>query len=225
MKKYKYLLLTFLIPLLIPITAYAECTKEDIEHFKEIEDEYTITYEFDKETKKYSITFFNPNPEAYGYTLGYAVSENEYKKKDFTTIKEEEFIEENINPGEYDIEVISTNKECQKQFKKTTLKLSKYNIYSEDPICEGIEEFILCQTTYDKDIDYDTFVSRVNTYKKGHKKEQTEPASIKTKEDNKIIKYIKDNIVQIIVITFFVIMVIITIYLTIKSARKSRRLE
>lgn len=220
MKKYKYLLLSLLIPLLFPIITYAECSKEDIDNFKEIEEQYKVTYEFDKETKLYSITFHNPNPEKYGYTI-----EHDDTELDLTTIKEEEFTQENTNPGKYEIRVITTNGECKNQLKKITLELSKYNSYSEDPICEGIEDFVLCQPTYDKEIDYDTFVSRVNTYKKNLKEENAKEEKLQVKEENKIIEYIKENIIQIIIITIFIIMVVITIYLTIKTARKSRRLE
>ena len=67
MKKYKYLLLSLLISLLIPSTIYAECTEEDLQDFKEKEKEFTIKYEFDKETKMYTITMNYPDSEKYVY--------------------------------------------------------------------------------------------------------------------------------------------------------------
>ena len=99
-----------------------------------------------------------------------------------------------------------------------------YNKLSEDPLCEGNEDFVLCNPSYDKEIDYDTFVSRLNTYKK-NKGNNPSSSSNSVKEENAIITYIKNNLVSIITITIFIILVIITIILTAKSIKKSRRLE
>ena len=221
MKKYKYLLLTFLIPLLIPITAYAECTKEDIEHFKEIEDEYTITYELDKETNLYTIILNNPDSANYEYAF-----ENSDIVNNCSSIGNGKTNCNNITSGEYKITIVGIKENCYDTLKKITLNLVTYNNYSEDPLCNGLEEFYLCQPTYDKSIDYDTFVARVKLYKeKQEEKKQNEQQKEETQKESKILKYIKDNLIQIIVIAVFIIMIVITIILTIKSAKQSRRLE
>ena len=221
MKKYKYLLLSLLISLLIPSTIYAECTEEDLQDFKEIEEEYTVKYEFNKETKLYTVTLNNPEPSRYDYSL-----ENTEMFKNCSITNGTEAICNNIAPGEYAIEIISVENNCPQALKIFTLRLETYNNYSEDPLCNGLEEFYLCQPTYDKNIDYDTFVARVKLYKeKQEEKKQNEQQKEETRKENKILKYIKDNLIQIIVITVFVIMIVITIILTIKSAKQSRRLE
>ncbi len=222
MKKYKYILITILIPLLIPITAYADCSEEDIKEFREIQDEYKVAYEFDKETKTYILTFNSTSSENFEYTI----TENVEAFADCEATEDKKMICKNIPSGKYVIEVTGSDENCQDTLKKIEMELPRYNEYSEDPLCNDIEEFVLCQPTYDKEIDYDTFVSRVNTYKKNHKETSEEPQ--KTQEEtieSKIFKYIKDNIVQIIIITVFVIMIIITIVLTVKSEKQSRRLE
>lgn len=226
MKKYKYLLFSLFIPLLVPTQIYAECTKEEINNFERLKDEYKVTYEFNKETKLYSITFYNPNPKEYGYTIGYQEDENTYNNTDLTTIEETQFTKENVSYGKYDIEVITTKGTCQGKLKRVTLNLSKYNPYSEDPLCEDIEEFVLCQPTYDKDIDYDTFASRVDSYKKelAEKKENNNKEAVEKKGD-KVLEYIRNNIFQVAIITAFAVIVIITVILTVKSQRESRRLE
>jgi len=226
MKKHKFLLSILSLSLFIPSTTYADCTKEEIDNFKEIEDEYKITYEFDKDTKLYTIKYINPNPEKYGYYLIQKVDLNTTKKYDLTKINDNEYEQTEILPGDYIIEIAGKSETCNEKIKTLSLKLPKYNKYSEDQLCKGIEEFVLCQPTYDKDIDYETFTSRVNSYKKNHsnienKKEEKKEES----KENRIIQYIKDNLFQIIIIAIFVIMIIITIILTVKSIKKSRRLE
>lgn len=225
MKKHKFLLSILSLSLFIPSTTYADCTKEEIDNFKEIEDEYKVTYEFDKDTKTYTINFVNPNPGNYGYKLIYVKNEKTKLEYNLTTIIEKNYSKTNFSSGNYIFEIYGNTDTCNEKLKSKTLVLPKYNKYSEDPLCEGIEEFVLCQPTYDKDIDYESFVSRVNSYKNkmSNTKKEEEPTVVK--EENKILKYVKDNLIQIIIIIVFIIMVIITIILTAKSIRKSRRLE
>ena len=220
MKKYKYLLITLLIPLLIPITTYADCTEENIQEFKEIQDEYKVTYEFDKETKLYTIIMNNPESSKYDYSVD---DENVYAN---CNIMDETKIKcENVNPGSYLVEIYDIQNNCEIPLKKISLDLPKYNDYSEDPLCEGLEDFYLCQSTYDKAVDYDTFVARVELYKKSLEEKKDTEQKQETTSESKIIKYIKDNIIQIIIITVFVIMIVITIALTVKTEKQSRRLE
>lgn len=221
MKKHKFLLSILSLSLFIPSTTYADCTKEEIDNFKQIEDEYKVTYEFDKDTKLYTLTFYSPEPDIYDFTSPYSSIYSNCEIINENTAKCS-----NIQSNEYNFEIIGMTDSCNITLKKIKITLSKYNTYSEDPLCEGIEEFVLCQPTYDKDIDYETFVSRVNSYKKNHPtKEVTDEQKEETKEQNKIVKYIQDNLFQIIIIVVFVTLVIITIILTAKSIKKSRRLE
>ena len=223
MIKQKYLLSLISLSLFIPTTIYADCTKEEIDNFKEIQDEYKVTYEFDIDSKTYDIYINNVYPEKYAFfgelfNFKYKISKTENKKIEV----------ENVPPGKYDIEIISIDPSCEIVLKKINLELPKYNQYYNDPLCEGIEEFVLCQSTYDKDIDYETFVSRIESYKNSKKEKEAKEANSKNQEnekDNKILKYIEENWLQIAIIVVFIIMVIITIILTAKSIRKSRRLE
>ena len=218
MNKYKYLLLTiFLSFILLPMIAYAECTNEEIEHFKEVEDEYKVTYEFNMDTKDYTITSYAPFPDEFDYIL-YIGEDTKY---DAITPSEYKFY--NVLPGTYNVEIAGMTETCDRTLKIEKLILPEYNNYSSDPLCEGIEEFVLCQPTYGKMITYEEFVDRVNVYKKtkaNKEQEKEEKKSIKP-----ILDYIENNLFQIIIIIVFAIALIITIILTAKSIRKSRRLE
>lgn len=219
MQNNKYLTVLSLF-ILFPSIIYADCTDEEVKHFKEIEKDYKVTYEFNKDTKDYKVTFYSPEPDMYDYYWFSESLDSKCKVIDDKTIDCN-----NVIPDTYEIEIIGVTDSCYDTLKKSNLKLPKYNNYSSDPLCEGIEEFVLCSPTYDKNIDYDTFVSRVNTYKK-NLNNQKEPDEINTNQnENKLLEYIEDNLFQIIIITVFIIMLVITIILTAKSIRKSRRLE
>ena len=90
-------------------------------------------------------------------------------------------------------------------------------------MCKGNEEFVLCQPTYDKDIDYDTFKERLEVYKKT--KTENNAKNNNTKKENIVINYIKNNIVQVSLIAISLVLVIIIIISIAKRQKKSRRLE
>lgn len=221
MKKYKYTIFTIILFLICISNTYAACTQEEINEFKKIEDQYKITYEFNKSTKDYTVTFDGVEPKKYVFSIksGEPITNckkiNDYKTECY-----------NVKKGNYIIETKGTTDSCKDTLKTITLNLKGYNKYHEDPMCDGIEEFVLCQETYDKEIDYDTFVSRVETYKRTKEKEK--PILNEQKEEtiqNKMIKYIKIHLLEIIVIILFVVLVFITTIVTAKSIKKSRRLE
>ncbi len=218
MKKYNYFIGIMLSLILLPCTIYADCTQEEIEHFKEIEDQYKVTYEFNKESKDYTLKFYSPEPNAYDFNIyiDYEIDCKYFSEKEYECY--------HIHSGEVEVGIFSENKSCEKSFRDTKFQLTKYNTYSEDKLCEGIEEFVLCQPTYDKEITYDTFVERVNIYKKTKsKKEKVENKNQDT--NSKVIDFIDNNITEIIIITIFIAVVVVAIILIAKSAKKSRRLE
>lgn len=218
MKKYTYLITT-LIFFLLPIFTYADCTETEIDHFKRIESNYRIESTLDKETGYYKLTLYNPEPEKYTYEIN---SINNYIVCNISKTSDTEC--NYIPPASYSINVVGNTDTCNTTLKRTFLRLNPYNKYSEDPLCEGIEEFVLCQETYDKEIDYETFVSRVNIYKeqKTTKQEEQKQPII---DVDKIKEYVEDNLFEVIIIAIFVILVIVTVIITIKSYKKSRRLE
>ena len=218
MNRKKYITLTLMLSLLCMNKTYASCTQEEINEFKKVEDEYKITYEFNKDTKEYNVTFKGIDIVNYQYHFDTTLN---LKKYISSTNKSVTF--GNVKPGKYTMKIFGNTKECDELLKTINLNLAPYNKYSEDSLCEGIEEFVLCQPTYDKEIDRETFESRINTYKRTKNKNQKTP-EIK-QEENEILVRVKENLVQIIIILIFIILIVITAIVTIKSIRKSRRLE
>lgn len=225
MKKNKKIILFTILLLLFNTNVYASCTEEEINGFKKIEDEYKITYEFNKETKDYTLIFNKSKNPIYEYD--FSGDNDNIEKVEFEPVNETTYRFNRVQYGEYIIKIRGVTESCNDILKEININLPKYNIYFEDPLCEGLEDFVLCQPTYDKEIDYETFVSRTNTEIKKRKKEAQEQTNEPKDDykDSKIFQYIKDNLFKIIIITIFIIMIIITVVLMSKSIKKSRRLE
>ena len=218
MNKSKYLLTTLSLFIMLPSITYAECTSEEIKHFKEIEDEYKYSYEFDSQTKKYNIRFYSEEPDNYDFGI------MNTRNLDCTINDEKTFECKNVEPGTYEVIISGRTDSCNEVLKKEKIKLAKYNEYSDDPLCEGIEEFVLCQETYDKNIDYETFESRVNTYRKTKKNHETD-MNAKEQNKSKFVYFIGNNLFKIIIVGIFIIAVIVSVALSLKSIKRSRRLE
>lgn len=222
MIKNKYIGLTILLSLFNITTVYASCTKEELNEFKKVEDQYKVIYEYNRTTKTYDMYFRKDSEKKFNYKV--------YSSKEFTCDESNNnVIKCSGFPLEpYDIEIYSTSETCTDVLKTISFDLSHYNEYFDDPLCEGIEEFVLCSPTYEKEIEYETFVSRVETYKRTkEKKEHDEIEKIEDKKNmfDDVYDYIKNNLYTLIISIIFVILVIVTIILSIRSTRKSRRLE
>lgn len=220
MRKTKYLIFLSLLFFLGLDNTYATCTKEEEKEFKRIKNNYTVKYEFDKTTKTYTLHFNNPDKSRFGYVLYIVGDLNCTVNDNITTCPE-------FESGDYVFDIVGKTTTCNDTLKTINLHLPRYNAYSEDLLCQGLEDFYLCDPTYEKDIDRETFESRIANYKKQlSNKEQEEPKEDKQNKTITSIKnFITNNLTSIIVITSFIILLTITVVMTIKSSRKSRWLE
>lgn len=228
MKKYKKILIVPLLSFLCLNKVYAECSQQEIDEFKKIEDQYTVTYEYDENSKMYTVKLNRPN-DKYEYLMPSSIGGIETKDN-------YNYIITNVIGGEYTFQVIKeTDPTCAYVFKNITVNMQKYNKYSESDLCKGNEEFYLCQEKYDQDIDQETFESRIEIYEQTKQENsETTTDTIETKEKKKyaikekylnVINYVEDNL---IIITGAVITIIIAIIFAIhmiKKRIKRRRLE
>ena len=158
MIKKRYLTLTLVLSLIGMNKSYAACTQEQLDAFKLVEDQYKVTVRLNQLTKKYDVILYRNINNKYMYVIDRNITTNENVLSDENTITFK-----NALHGEYTVEIIDDN--CKDSYKTITIKVPRYNQYSEDPLCEGIEEFYLCQESYEKEIDRETFESRINTYR------------------------------------------------------------
>lgn len=234
MKKRKYLLLTLIVSLLcINKVSAEECLMKIINDFEEVENRYKVDYRYNVERQSYTLIFnYAPN-NIYDYRI-YEVKGSNHEQEKVENIDCEQISEttkecHGFKIGTYRYEIYGKNNECEQTVRGIEIEVKELQNYSNDPLCEGIEEFVLCQKDYYKEMDYETFVSRVNTYKKT-KQEKIEEEIKKQEEQKpsttkKINSYIEENLVQIIVVIIFIILLTISILVEYKITRKSRRLE
>lgn len=222
MIKKKYIISTILLSLICMNKTYAICTEQALEEFKEIENQYKITTNFNSEDKTYNMIIERGNPQKYDYVFtidyGYQCTATSKTKLECTGLK----------PGtSFYASIIGKTKECNELVKEEEIRLKKYNKFYGDPLCEGIEEFVLCQEIYDKDLDRETFEQRIKLYK--DKKNQQDDTKTDIEEDknqeDEIKEYIEKNKIEIIIISVFIVLIIITSIVSYKMIRKSRRLE
>lgn len=227
MKKKIYVLVTLALFLFNIEPISAACTQDAKNGFKKVEDKYKVTYEYDKSTKKYNIIFTGSKPSEYFYQI-YTNETFECSVINDTTSKCGYFPE-----GTYTVVISGVTNECNEILKTEKIVLPHYNELADDPLCEGIEEYILCNPEYSKEIDYESFVSRTESYKKNkpNKKEEVVVEKEEEKEKqtnetlNKIVNFFKQYWIEIIVVVVFIILLIATIIVKAKSIRKSRYLE
>lgn len=200
---------------------YAECTSKDTDYFKSIEDKYQVSYEFNKDTKTYTLNLTYGDISSFIYTIEGPEIENASLE-----VIDNKLVIGNLTSGQYTIYVEGANDSCNDIFKTEKITLPQYNKYAYDSACEGIEEFALCSPTYDKYLDYNTFISRVNSYKKS--KENNGISNNTVEEKNTVLEWMKDNYFYIIYVAIGIIVLLIialiikTIY---NNERKRRRLE
>ncbi len=221
MKKISYIFaILFTIILLIP-HVNAECTSEELEELKTKAEEIRVTYEH----------------------LGKIYTEEDGESYDFFDIKiknipndfyavhngvklvpEDLLVETKMPYGNKEI-IIYSNK-CEEKLKTITFKLPRFNMYSLDPLCEGIDgdDFTLCGKYYDYDVSYENFVKRVTNYKNTHQVSDEKKDNNEKSIFDVLLKIVQKNVLYIGIGVIFLVFVILLILL-IKKRRKRGVLE
>lgn len=219
-KKIKYITFGLLSFLVLMNTTMATC-EEDLNHLRTIQSKFKVTYELNQDETSYIVKMYNPEPDRYYYeTITFNSNSSSVSKE----IVDNETILTNVNPGLYTYAISSVGNSCNMRLKEIDIKVPPIYKFYKDPLCTGNEEFILCQKNYDKEITYETFVSRMNSYMK-EKKEKEQINQDNIKKINPIIRLIKENIVSIIAISVLVIVLLVIVILGAKKYIKRRRLE
>ena len=225
MIKKKHIALILILSLFSVDNVYANtCNMRLIKEFKKISNNYNIDYRYNIEKESYTVILKYSTNSKFDYQI-YGIDELECEQINSTT-KECH----NFKVGKYNYGIDGKNEECEQNVKVGEFEIKELKNYSNDPLCIGIEEFVLCQKDYYKDMEYETFVSRVNTYKKTKKEKEEKEEIIKKEEEKNALKnniktFIEKNKLEIIIVIIFIVLVTISTIVMIKSSRKSRRLE
>lgn len=224
MKKNKYLLFAIMILFLNISYVNAECSDEEINQIIKEIDKIEITYKHLGEVTKEN------GSKVYNQFLVTAknIPENVYVHLSPMT-------EENFDETTEDLKIKLTtgtwyynmySSKCETVVDTITVKLPTFNIYSLDPLCEGIdgEDFKYCGKYYEYQIDRETFERKVKAYRIEHKIGQEDTTKVE-KENNffqKILDILKDNYLYIL--SVFGVLLIITIIIIIISKKKKRKI-
>lgn len=222
MNKKRYLILTLILSLLCMNKVYATCTQTAKEEFKKLEKQYRITTIFNSKDKTYNMKIEEADSNKFDYVF---TTDYQYECKKINDNETECY---GLKPGtSFYANIVGKTNQCNEVVKEELIKLANYNKFYGDPLCEGIEEFVLCQEIYDRVIDRETFEERIALYKKDKesKPEEEEPLNQDKSFIDKTISYVKQNLIQVIIVVIFIVLVITSLIVGYKLMRKSRRFE
>lgn len=224
MKKNKYLLFAIMILFLNISYVHAECSDEELSQITKEIDKIEITYKHLGEVTK------EDGSKVYNEFLVTAknIPENVYVHLSPMT-------EENFDETTEDLKIKLTtgtwyynmySSKCENIVKSIEIKLPTFNIYSLDPLCEGIdgEDFKYCGKYYEYQIDRETFERKVKAYRIEHKIGQEDTTKVE-KENNffpKILDILKDNYPYILIGLGVLLLTILTIIII--SKKKKRKI-
>ncbi|MGN1342506.1 MAG: hypothetical protein ACI4VL_04710 [Bacilli bacterium] len=224
MKKNKYLLFAIMILFLNISYVNAECSDEELNQIIKEIDKIEITYKHLGEVTK------EDGSKVYNQFLVTAknIPENVYVHLSPMT-------EENFDETTEDLKIKLTtgtwyynmySSKCETVVDTITVKLPTFNIYSLDPLCEGVdgEDFKYCGKYYEYQIDRETFERKVKAYRIEHKIGQEDTTKVE-KENNffqKILDILKDNYLYILGVLGVLLLTILTIIII--SKKKKRKI-
>lgn len=223
MNKKIYSMTIVLLTLIItPSFVNAKCTNEEISALKKETKAIKVEYEHKGETitedggidyNKFNVDIINIPNEYYiiiSDGLNYKLVPTDGK------------ITKELTNGKWIIEVYSNK--CEDVIDTITVRLPKFNIYSLDPLCDGIDgdKFPLCGKYYEYEVGYDSFKERVEHYRKTYKidtkkeEQQTNEKDFLTKTLNFI------NTYKLYIVSFLTIVLIILVIINIIKKRRNR---
>ena len=112
---------------------------------------------------------------------------------------------------------------CEREIDTIEVKLPTFNMYSIDPLCEGIDgnDFKLCGKYYESHVSRDIFEKKVKDYRKRHVVINNDNIDEKNIKENKIINFIINNRIYLIG-TAGILIIIGIIIISIKKINKRK---
>lgn len=164
MKKFiKIILFTFFI--ILPVKALGACTVDDKVRYLTLASNITTSYDYTEANNKvtFSITIHNVHKDL--------VVKDNVNNKSYSNNRNNlnNYTITNLKDGtNYSFSVYAKSGDCSYKLLNTIyVNLPKYNKYYKDSVCAGIESYNLCQRWGEiGDMNYETFKSKVEEYKK-----------------------------------------------------------
>lgn len=223
MKNIKYILFAIIFLSLNIFNVKASCTEEELSNLKLEADKIKITYKHMGKVEYEEYTAYNI----------FEVTVKNLHNDLYINITE---LEENIKiypiNGEGKTKIYNGNwnfyvysNKCNTKIDTIKVFIPRFNTYSLDPLCEGIdgEDFPLCGKYYEYDISYASFKDRVTHYRNTHNIDNKN--TIDNENNDKIIlkellNYITKYRIYIIIPLTFLLIILIAIIII--NKRKKR---
>lgn len=232
MKNVKYILFTILFIFMNVFYVNASCTNEEFQSLVDLAKDIKITY---KHKGKFVIN--NDGETQVDYYSFDVVVKNIYDDFYITYLDDTESLEIKdetaqvvLSNGNWFFSIYS--KKCNEKVYDINVFLPRFNIYSLNPLCEGIDgdDFALCGKYYEYDVDYDNFVARVNHYRVTHKINNDDNVDVEEENDSieliidKLLNFILTNRLYILIILAVILVILLIISIT-KRIKKRGVLE
>lgn len=193
---------------------YAECSNEKIIELKEKSKNIEIKYElqdpedgdFGKVEGSFDVIITNIEDNFY--------VTDDYFKYNFTVLDindDGNILLKNYVSGKHAFEIYSN--ECNTLLRTVIINIPVFNVYSRDPLCEGIsgDELKVCDEWYENNLTYEEFEKTVNNYKNNQneieeKEEENFLYSLKDFFSNNYIYIISSLVIVSIIVIIIIIM-------------------
>lgn len=189
MKKNIYQLIIVVILLLSIPYIKADCTNEEIKELKKETKQIKIIYEHidNATTEDGGIDYNKFSVDVINIPNNYYIMVNDglnYKNE-----PQNNKVNMSLSNGSWTIYIYSDK--CELEIDTIKFKLPRFNTYSLDPLCKGIdgEKFPLCGKYYEYEVSYDSFKQRVENYR----------ITNNIKDSNNSNKKKKDNYIELVI--------------------------
>ena len=224
MRRFTYLFFMIIIFTFTTYFVQASCTDEEISSLKREANEIKVTYKHLGAVEneegitvydKFDVNFKNVNDDLYIELFDFS----------YTNHPENGTIVDTFTTGNWNFGIYSDK--CETKIYEIKVTLPKFNIYSLDPLCEGIDGdvFVLSGKYYNYNVSYESFKERVTNYRNTHKIVSNSDSNNNSEKNityylKYIINFIIDNYIIFGIATAALIIIIISI--VIFKARKNR---
>jgi len=219
MRNIKYIILILISLFVNVFYVNASCTDDELSILKSKAKDIKITYKHMGIIEEDNSIFYN----------NFEVKVNDIDEDLYISLYNNSLILEQINGeivhvfnnGTFIFDVYSRS--CKEKIDSIKVYIPKFNRYSLDPLCEGIDgnDFPLCGKYYEYDVSYDNFVDRVNYYRITHNVDISKDVNDNDNGNNFLklynyfLSFIKDYslyfIISLIIILFILVLSIILI--------------
>lgn len=202
MKKIKIMLIVFILMLINYENVLAECSSEEVQVLKEKASNIEIKLELQENVEgefgyydTHNLIINNMTEEFFIYS---EYDGQSYGIRDANSEGQIIFVDYMF--GKHLFKIYS--QKCGMLISIMEVDVPRYNSFFKDPLCEGIsgDDLAVCNKWYDGDLNYESFKSAVENYKR------------ENNEDEKDMKsFISDNVLKILVLSGAVILMIVVL--------------